>query len=322
MTVNLRALIVSGILAASALSLSQPKPQDAERLLADVIRANEGLKCRGLRIVTFTSVHDGKPYMRKLTESIVRDGARSRTEYSGDDDMTGEIAVDDGEFRLQYKPKENVIYRMPSFLSESSERLGALLMKKDRPLNLRVSEGGTVASLPTMLLEVEGGPGFVHRIWIEKKGKAILKREFKGPREDRGMSYEFQTFSYVRQVDPSEFVINKPGARIVGPEERLAILARQVKFEPARLYPNTGFALFDVRVFEKGEGAFLRSSYGNGRQVLTLIQARGELSRERFGRRGEARIQVFTWDAAGYRFALIGEFPLPELERISMLVRK
>ncbi len=303
-----------------ALSFGQGGGRDPDRLLDEVLKANQTLRFRGLRIVTFRSNREGNPKERQITELIVRDGRRSRTEYSGDDEMAGQIAVDDGVNRLQYLPMENVINRSPSLQNESGGRLESLLRARRKEFTVRVTEGVRVADHPTLMIELVGKEGNTHRIWVEKRGKAILKREVGGSSSDRGMSYEFQTFQYQPNVANSEFVIDKPGARVVGPEERLASNAKKIGVEPQGLAPNSGFMLFDSRGFMVGPKAILRSTYGNGKISVTLVQVKGELDQERLVERENRRIRIHVWRAGPYYFSLLGDLTPEDLHHLAGLV--
>lgn len=317
---RLSALIALALLALPAFAQRSGGAPDANRLLDEVLAANRTLKYRGLRIVTFYFVREGVKNERQVTELIVRDGAKSRTEYSGDDETTGQIAVDDGTTRFQYKPKENAIHRMPSLQNETGGRLEQILRERRREFIVRVAPGSMVADHPTFMIELQGKEGVVHRLWVERKGKAILKREISGPNTDRGMAYEFQTFQYLRTVPNSEFVIDKPGARIVDPMSRLLDDARKLGVVAYRLAPKSGFDLFDARGFTVDSKVILRSTYGNGRVVVTLVQVKGDLDRKRLFERQDRRINVHLWRDGVYNLAILGDLPQDDLSRLAGLV--
>lgn len=295
---------------------------DSDRLLDEVLKANGTLRFRGLRSVTFRSMREGQRQERKIIELIVRDGNKSRTEYSGDESVAGQIAVDDGINRYQYLPKDNIINKMPSLQTQTGGRLEFMFQLRRKEFKVLVREGGKVADLPTLQIEMVGNTGQIHRIWVEKHGKAILKREMSGGEPDRGMSYEFQTFAYQASVPHSEFVINKPGAKVIDPLDRLMSAAKKIGVEPYTIKSQSGFVLFDARGFQRDDKSVLRSSYGNGRTLISLVQVRGELNQERLLGQGERKVRFYIWSDSPYNFAILGDLPPEELTRLAGFVRR
>lgn len=293
---------------------------DSDRLLEQVLKSNQSLRCRGIRVVVFRFVRDGKPGTRKFSELIVRDGDKNRTEYIGEGRGSGQIAVDDGKWRLEYVPEQNVINKMLSLTKQNNERLDILMKSSRSDYGVSVKEGGRVADYPTLLITMKNEQGFEHKLWVERRGKAILKREFNGPDPNRGVSYEFQQFRYLRSTDPSDFMIDKPGAKVIEPIDRLNSAAAKYGMSPRRIVGGE-FVLSDASGFDFDGTKVVRSTYGDGKKVLTLVQVLGDIDESRLSR-GDSRLNSHVWTDGGYKFALIGDFPKDELKRLSGLVRR
>lgn len=291
-------------------------------LLQDVLDANSNMRCKGIRKVTFRFVRDGKAGSNTFTEVIVRDREKSRTEYTGNANFEGQIAVDDGRYRSHYFPKENVIHRGPSLQHQNSERLDMLMRERRAEYTVTVAEGGKVADHNTWLITLKNATGREHKIWVEKGRKAILKRELSGPEKDRGMSYYFESFDYKRRVDDDEFKISKPGAKVLDPEDRLALAAKKVDYAPFTISGDEKFKLYESSSFEANGSKVLRSTFSDGRLVVTLHQVRGSIDAERLKGRDKDRLKVHVWQRDGYNFALVGDLPAHELERLAKLVRR
>jgi outer membrane lipoprotein-sorting protein len=317
-----RLLALLAAIGAGAHSLAQGLP-DKDALLDAVVRANQDLKFKGIRTVVFRFERDGRAATRKFVEVIVRDGEKVRTEYTGDEQLAGQIAVDDGKNRWHYLPKENVINRSPSLQHQSSERLEMLMQERRKEYAITVAEGGRIAEKSTYLITLKSERGFTHKIWVEKERKAILRRDFQGPYPDRGSSYEFESFDYRRRIDSDNFRIEKPGARVLGPEDRLALAAKKIEYAPYAI-SDPKFLLYDSATYEatSEKVKVLRSIYGDGKLVVTLHQFRGSIDPDRFKRREDTRTRLHVWKEDGYNFVLVGDLPASELERLARLVRR
>ncbi len=322
-----RALLVFAFFAASGLSFAQrggPPLPDQNTLLEEVVKANLGLKCKGIRVVTLRYVRDGKASSRKFREVIVMDGAKIRTEYTGDDQLAGQIAVDDGKNRLHYLPKENVINKSPSLQHQNTARLEMLMSEKRKEYTISVADGGKVGEYFTYAITLKSPRGFTHKLWVEKRRKAILKRDFQGPDANRGTSFEFESFDYRDRIDSDEFKIRKPGATVLEPIDRLALAAKKVEYSSYAISGDAKFILYEVGTFEAGSEKVrvLRSTYGDGKIVVTLHQFRGTIDPNRLGGREAVRTRTHVWKEDGYNFVLVGDLPASELERLAKLVRR
>ncbi|MCH8978938.1 MAG: hypothetical protein IH945_06810 [Armatimonadetes bacterium] len=331
MTVLRNALLAAALaaLAASAAAQRPPRPNHAHApLLEAVLRTDKVLKCHGKRVVVRRFMRDGKPQTYRYIELIRRDGPRSRIEYYSRDneDIDGQIAVEDGRIRSHYYPKDNVIHQWPSLMRQRGRWLEQILRGGQQGRTIEVKPGGKVARRDTTLILIKEGPGPEHRLWIDNEGKAILKHEMGSPGSARGMSWEFRWFRYRSSVDPDEFRIVRPGATTLGPEDRLKAAAEKVKMPPYRLPPSSNFALHTgIGREDKATGRRVLSSiYGEGRIVLTLVQSSDPLDQDRLmgGRRGRSARSVHLWKLDEFNFALVGNLPPPELKRLAALVRR
>jgi outer membrane lipoprotein-sorting protein len=322
----IRALLVLALVATSGLSLAQRArtPLDQEGLLEAVLKANLTLKGEGIRVVTIKFERDGKASIRQFKERVLMDGEKIRTEYTGDEQLAGQIAVDNGKDRLHYLPKENVINKSPSLQHQNTGRLEMLMGEKRKEYTVTVGEGGPVCQYPTFLITLKSPRGFTHKIWVDKRGKAILKREFAGPDPKRGTSFEFERFDYRNRIDADDFKIKKPGATVLEPLDRLALAAKKVEYSSYAVSGDPKFVLYEAGTFEAGSEKVkvLRSIYGDGKIVVTLHQFRGTIDPERLKGRDAVRTRVYVWKEDGYNFVLVGDLPAPELERLARLVRR
>jgi outer membrane lipoprotein-sorting protein len=291
-------------------------------LLDAVLDANLKLKCKGMRVITFRFERDGKQTIKRVKEYVVMDGEKIRTEFASDE-MKGQIAVDDGRFRFHYFPKDNVIHRSPSWQHQNTSRLEVLVNDRRKDYEIAVAEGGTIYRMPTYLITMKNPKGFSHKIWVEKRGKAILKREFQGPDANRGTSYEYESFEYRRRIDSDEFKIEKPGVTVLDPTDRLALAAKKVEYAPY-VISDARFKLYEVGTFEATEAKIkvLRSTYGDGKTVVTLHQFRGAMDTSRWGGREPGRMLTRAWREGGYNFVLVGDLTASELERLAGLLRR
>ena len=326
-----KALLGAALVAIAASTVAQgtARPKyNYHRLFDEVLKAEKKLKCRGMRIVVRRFVRDGKPETYRYVESIWRDGPRRRTEYYSqeNEDIDGQIAVDDGQLRSHYYPKDNVIHQRPSLMHQRGQWLEQILRGGQQVRTIEVSPGGTVARRDTTMILIKEGPSFKHRLWIDNAGKAILKHEMGSSGGNWGVSWEFRWFRYRTSVDPNDFRIVIPGATTRGPEDRLEAAAKKVNMRPYRLPPSSNFALHTGigREDKETHRRVLSSIYGNGRVVVTLVQSPDPLDRRRLmgGRNGRSARSVFLWKLDGLSFALVGNLPTPELKRLSTLVRR
>lgn len=315
-----RALPILVIASAGALCSGQLPEKGA--LLDAVLDANLTLKCKGMRVISFRFEKDGKQSVRRVKEYVVMDGEKIRTEFASDE-MKGQIAVDDGRFRFHYFPKDNVIHRSPSWQHQNASRLEVLVNDRRKDYEIDLAEGGRVGDYSTYLVTMKNQKGFTHKIWVEKRGKAILKREFQGPDPNRGTSYEYETFEYRRRIDSDEFKIVKPGASVLDPVDRLALAAKKVEYA-SYVINDSRFKLYEVGTFEATEAKIkvLRSTYGDGKTVVTLHQFRGAMDTSRWGGREPGRMLTRVWKEGGYNFVLVGDVPATELERLAGLLRR
>jgi len=312
-------IVLAAACAASAQSSRGNWQVDKDRLCDDVVRVNQAVRYRGVRLVVFRFVRDGKPQSNTIKELVLRDGVKSRTEQILDDDKPGSIAVDDGRFRLHYDPKNNVINKSPSLQHQNSARLEMLMRERRGEYDISVREGDRVADYSTYLITVKDKRGFEHRLWVDRRGKAILKREVQGPEANQGVSFTFTTFRYLRSVEPSEFTIDKPGVKILEPIDRLVAAASKLELRPYRIVGDPKFQLYESFGLDRRGEKSLRSTYGDGKVVVSLVQVQGDLDPEKLKKEG---LTVHVWKKDGYAFALMGSLTASELERLAKLVRR
>ena len=199
---------------------------------------------------------------------------------------------------------------------------------RDNRANYRISvkDGGQVAGYDTHLIEITGSVGSVQKLWVDKKGLGILKRDTGTNSHGQGMYYEYSRFKYLSVIDPKEFSIDKPNAKVLKPEDRLKLYAKDLGYVPYKLVADK-FRLNGARIQESGSEGSERKAlvgfYADGHVFLSLMQRNGEFDVERLRRGSEGRrFQVHVWEQDGYHFILMGDLPLSELKRLSKLVRQ
>ncbi|MCH7905130.1 MAG: hypothetical protein IH944_11295 [Armatimonadetes bacterium] len=318
-------LLVASLATLQAQRRDRPQrpPQDSKQFLRDVVAASGRLKYHGHRVMNVRG--------REYREGIWRSGARFRIEYFSDDkDVDGQILVNDGTNQWHYFKKENLIHKTPAW-TDNRFRFVLDAIARPGPAPTIVA-GERIAGKRTWLIVV-GQPGpesAVHRLWVERRHKAVLKRETQFGDRVR-MRWEFKSFSYHSEVSPEYFVLEIEGARIVTPREILINLSAEAKLGAFELSAGSGFLMYRARRVKSGDDQIgIASHYSDGRRFLIL-----SVSNKPHGPRRERtrtppsgnrpprpEINRYTWKVGSYYLLIVGSAPVDELRRLAGTVRR
>lgn len=317
-------LLVASLATSHAQRRDRPQhpPQDSRQYLREVVVAAGRLKYHGQRVMHVRN--------REYREGVWRSGPRFRIEYSGEAEVKGQIRVNDGTNQWHYFPKENLIHKTPAFTDNRFRFvLDAIARPGPQP---RITEGERIAGKRTWLIVV-GQPGpesAVHRLWVERRYKAVLKRETQIGDRVR-MQWEFTSFTYLREIGEENFVLEVDGARIVTPREILINLSAEAKIGAFELPARSGYLMYRARKVKSGDNQIgIASHYSDGERFLILsvsMKPHGPPpERDRppppGNRSPRPEIQRYTWRIGSYYLLIVGSAPAGELRRLAGAVRR
>lgn len=274
----------------------------------------------GERLLEFKS----GPERKRHTEFIFKDGVRTRIWFPKDSPFYGQIIVEDGRQRQQYFPDRNEIEVSPMSKEELVGKLyGMLRAIKRGGVKVTSRAGDAVAGYKTELVEVtdERGNPF-QRMWIEPRSGVLLKREFYEPGGSVMGSFEFKQINLNPQFNRGDFgPLNIRGAKFITQRDLAKRRMAKEGFDVAFLPSGSGFELEGSRYLEhEGSKTFIQFYRYNGK-VVTLVQVLGQLSRDRLVRLAGPRANVQTWSEGNHSYAIIGEIPQEQLEKLEDAVR-
>jgi len=286
---------------------------EGARLLRLAINSRLALKLRGERVVTLP---DGS----RIRERIHRDGMRMRIEITEPQNLRESVAVEDGEQRRQFVPERNEIRIMPSREAEFYLRLKGLSRPGQR--GLRVSDGGTIAGLPTRVVGVPDpiGKG-VAKFWVDPSSGAVLKSQVTGGEGETVASFEFLRVELLPKMEPSLFVLNKPGATVVTPLDDLRRICRDLGMTSWHIREEQGWRLMATRRIGPARTKALMQSYSNGDMRVSLFHVVGrDLDPQRVGNLVGPGMRVHSFRKGDSRLYIIGPLEEPALQRLAQRV--
>jgi hypothetical protein len=197
-------------LAAAGSTQTDSAPLDR---LEQILRRQEQIRFAGIRVV-YLRVNG---VMKSVTESIVRDGMRSRTEFPNDPVRKGMVIIEDGRHRLEYIPQLNELRRGPSGRDQTMQQLRRMIQAaRSGQIRFQAFEGGSVADRPTIAFEVADAAGNVaRRLWFDRATGLLLKSQLFGRGGVMMGGFEFRRVAYDSPVDPSLFAFERRGVRVV-----------------------------------------------------------------------------------------------------------
>ena len=287
-----------------------PGPQ----LLRKVFEMRKSVKLAAIRTVQF--LEQGE--RRLVTEKIVRDGVNVRTEIL-DGRLKGQISVEDEHERRVWSPSENVIRVNPAREAEFFSRFKGMSGRPDHaPPQAKETDGGNVAGVPTRQLEFSSPEGRVFsRTWIDPVHGVVLKNQTFDRDGKLNGSFEYTSLKFNPSLAQGTFQINKPGAKIITPEDDLRRLAREMGVKAYRVRPATGWRLVAVRKMNPKGTTILMQVYKNQRSRVSLFVIQGPVDAERLRKMQDGKINSHVWDIGSVHLALIGDLPVQDLRRLA-----
>ncbi len=289
-----------------------PVQADIHPLIQRLMDQKQKVRFSGVRVVQ----HIERGVRRLMTESVVRDGVRIRTEVLHDSEVKGQISVEDDHKRLVWSPATNEIREMPARESEAMFRLARIFAKGESKSEVKETDGGSIAGFPTRQLEVDNSKGgVVSRAWIDPAHNVLLKLQTFDPRGDLVGSIEFTSVQFNPTINASTFRIDKPGARLVTPYDDLKRLSAEMGFKPMQL--PRGWTLLSVRKLEPKGVKVLMQLYGNQRSRVSFFMIQGPVNADRLKRIEGRNVNSYVWENNGMRFALLGDPSEQDLRQLA-----
>ena len=255
-------------------------------------------------------------------EYVVHQGLDSRVWFPSGSQFEGQVIVETAKERLHYYPKRNIIEQLPPKREDAFLRLRQWIQHPVPAIHLTTGPGESVAGRQTEIGVVSDNKGNVRqRLWIDSANGMILKREVLDAVGDRTAYFEYSQIDYNPVVLATDFQINVRGARVVTLADKLRNLATQNQLLNVSLLPSTGFRLSGVNMVKVMGLSVLHQTYDGGRGQLSLFEVSGNTSLEGL-RPSQRGIQLFGWQMGGRSFALVGNYPLPELQELSQVLGK
>lgn len=274
----------------------------------------------GTRTVQFGNGVKAKTHV----EIVLHDGDRTRIEFPVGSPLGGQIIVEDSRQRQQYFPKRNEIELLPPRNDVTFVRLAAFVKRAIKQgWTIGDSPGDRIAGVNTELTYLQDPKGVVrHRLWVDPATGMILRRAIYDVNGDIQAAFEFSQIDYSPSVRAADFVIDRPGARIVTPEMIANEMAAKIGLEPALLSASSGYRLDSSRVVKVGAGRALSMLYSGPSGKLSLFILKGGVNSQRLGDFAKGRYRVYSWLRNGQTLALVGELDESRLQQIAGQVTK
>ncbi len=288
-------------------------PQPVRKLLQSVGR----LTYSGQRVVEFKL--DGERY--RNIELLVVDRLRSRVEFGTDSSWAGQIIVESPKGRQHYFPQANEIRILPPMRDESVLRLRGMLTDRSGRIRISFGQGGVVAGRQTTAVTAADPQGNVlQKLWIDNEFGLALKREIFDPVGSRIGYYEFSKINFRPNIQESDFVIRRAGAKVVTQYDMVRKLAKKEGFVAAWIPASTGAELVNVRTSPmQGTKALMQAYEYDGRRV-SLFQLRGNVDPRRIEKLGGGRLNVYRWTASNLTFVIVSDLPTETLTKLARTV--
>jgi hypothetical protein len=247
-------------------------------------------------------------------EIVVSDGPRSRIEFPAGSALAGQVIVETPPERRHFKPDKNELQIMPPRRQEVLRDLGALVKRG----MVEQTPGGTVAGFNTLLVTISDRlRNAIQKLWIEPRTGMILKREIYDRSGAIEASFEFTEISFQPVLNDTLFALKPPGVKVNSPEITLQRLIRRGGFQSIQIAPASGYRLAGARIQKIADQDVLVQQYtGNGHRVL-LYQLKGSVDPEKLGKLERPDLQIYSWQASGASFVLLGDLSDAELKELA-----
>lgn len=258
---------------------------------------------------------------RTFVERVIRDGPRVRIEFPPESPFRGQVIVEDAVRRRHFFPAQNLIRVLPPRREDAFERLVRFLERPRTRRFVSAEPGGKVAGVETqqVILRQPSG-GVFQRMWIEPESGMVLRRQIFDRTGTLIAGFEYRRFRLNPTVDPTDFALTVPGARVVTPRQELAQLAKRRGFRNVALPPNGPFQLESATVSTVLGQEVLVQVYSGDLGRLSLYQLRQEVDSERL-KTAAGPLEVVSWNDGGTWFVLMGELPEARLRQLAGRLR-
>ncbi|MFQ3587849.1 MAG: hypothetical protein SNJ76_09330 [Fimbriimonadaceae bacterium] len=301
-------------------------PEERDRILSGLpplVRRmiNEASRTRmsGERVVEFRA----RGERRRHREFIWKDGVRQRIEFSDDSPFAGQVIVETANERQHFFPDRNTIVVGTPRREEILGRMMGIFRRVGTD-GFRVErEGdGIVAGIRCEQFAIRDRDGNVlQRLWIEPRSAALLKRELFDATGSRVGLTEWVRVDFSPRFRDDDFVIRRAGARIETPQSRAREEMRRRGFLEVFLPADLGFKFIGGRVLSgPNMPDIYMQVYMSDSSQLSFFQVRGDLDVRRMREQAGPNMRVHSWTRADRTWALLGNIPQAEMERISRRV--
>lgn len=260
--------------------------------------------------------------IHRVQERVIRRGQDVRTEFLTGP-LAGQIAIDNGRFRVLFRPGSRQVRMSPSMAEDHVERTMRMMRVPGR-FRVEVSPGGTVAGQRTVVLEMFARHAQTPSVksWVEPTHGVVLKREMYDPAGVVWSSFEFTQVNLRPTIADRAFETGIADPEYITPVEDLRRLARSLELPAAHLPPESGFVLNHVGPMRSGpgQGAIIRQTYLGERGLLSLFIVDGTVNPDRLRRLAGGRAKHHVWAWKGVTLVLMGDLSPDELRRLARQV--
>ena len=311
------------LLAGFAVGQQQPKRDfglmpDLPPILKKAVESAPKIRYSGLRTVEFREGPDREKY----SETVIKDGSRSRSEIGTGSKNAGQIIVEDGEQRLHFFPDLNEIHVLPLQREEALSRLMRFLRPGPRKLELSVEDGVKVAGIETKSVSVKDKDGnVITRLWIDPESGMILKRELYDPVGAVVGGFEFTRINFRPNIREDDFKIDRRGAKRLTLSDILQKLCEQNDYLVVKIPTGEPYVLENVRMLTHGPQPVLAQFYRSKIGPISLFQVKCTVDEKIMQRMARPNTSTATWSIKGRSFALVGEVGKAELDRLAAKIK-
>ncbi len=283
--------------------------------LGKALMAQRKLRYSGTRVVEFKL--EGERY--RNVEVVIVDGPRSRIEYAPGSAYAGQVVVETPRGRLQYDPQSNSIEQVPPRRDEMMARFVRMLREADRmKLKIQHGSGGAIAGRNSDLTTVADANGnLMTKLWIDSDTGLILKRELFDRDGSRAGYFEFQRVNFNPIIDPKDFEINRKGAKVITPEQRLKKTSADMGFDVLRLSPTGPWRLESSKVIKFGDKRIHQQVYSGQGGRVSLFHFQGAIDAQRLRRMAGRTLGAYSWESKGVWRMIVGDRSTEELKTLA-----
>lgn len=313
-TLGLALVLSPGVHAQERPNIDRGALENVPPILRLALRMLPKLQYAGTRIV---ELMEG-PNRQSHTEYVLRSGPLMRLRFPNQSPFAGQVIVENGRQRKHYLPGKNEIHIGPAKREEAFGRLVNML--RQGKLRFASEPGGQIAGQNTVLVTMRDGKNVVQKMWIDSTTGMLLRRDLFDPVGARVGSYEFTEINYTPVIKRGDFELVHEGARIVTPIDEAKDIAQTAGLAFISIPASEGFGLESTRLFKAGRLEVMQQSYNKPGAGVSLFQARGAVELPIARRAAKGGMKAVTWSMNGNTFALMGNLPEAELNRIARLL--